>query len=106
MNNVDCATIYHIVMYSLPGIGWLIATMILIYIAGVVGQRQMNSVWKNNIKYHMTKVVREELEKRDKKISLLTIRLNTWKKENARLKRYCAAMTSLAKSMDGEKPNG
>ena len=99
MNDINFDMIYNTVMYYAPGFGWMVITGILLLIAMALGKEQSDRMWKNNIKFHLSKVTKEEIETRDAEIKRLTEELEEVKLENSTLSAACAAMKNIADVM-------
>ena len=93
-----------------PGLIWIASNVIMIIIVFHIGVKYSDRIWKCNIKFHMPKVIKEEMSFRDEKIKTITEELEKAKEENNRLNAACTAMKNIAdvmKPIEGEpeKPN-
>ena len=102
MIDINFEMLFDTIMYTAPGIIWLLVTTAFIFLSMLIGQKHSDSVWKNNIKFHMRKVFQEEIKSRDKEILRLTEELAKAQEENNKLKATCTAMKNIANDMQDE----
>ncbi len=102
MIDINLEMLFDTIMYTAPGIIWLLVTTAFIFLSMLIGQKHSDSVWKNNIKFHMRKVFQEEIKSRDKEILRLTEELAKAQEENNKLKATCTAMKNIANDMQDE----
>ena len=97
-------SLYNTVMYLAPGFIWLLITMFLLWLSYKCGVKHSDSIWKNNIKYHLSKVSKDEIETRDKKIGQLQYLRDKYKKENDKMRNIINAMKGITEVMEeGDK---
>lgn len=99
MTDFSFQIIYDNVMYLMPGIIWILFTTFLIFLSMHLGKWHSDKMWRNNIKFHMPKVTKEEINSRDAEIKRLTEELEKAKEENNRLNAACTAMKNIADVM-------
>ncbi len=102
MIDINLEMLFDTIMYISPVFIWLLVTTGFIFLAMLIGQKHSDSVWKNNIKFHMPKVIKEEIISRDKEIKRLTEELLFARDENNKLKAACTAMKNIADVMQDE----
>jgi len=105
MTDITFEKIFDSLMYGMPGFIFLIFVSLLIFLSMHLGKWHSDRMWRNNIKFHMPKVTKEEIQFRDEKIKTLTEELDKCREENNRLNAACTAMKNIAdvmKPIEGE----
>lgn len=96
-------SVYNTVMYLAPGFIWVLITFLICWLSYLFGVKHSDYIWKNNIKYHMPKVTKDEIETRDKKINQLSYKYRTLKTEYDKMANVVNAMKGIAGVMDEGK---
>lgn len=107
MTDITFQMVYDSLMYGMPGFIFLLFVSFLIFLSMHIGKWHSDRMWKNNIKFHMPKVTKEEINSRDAEIKKLTEELEKSKEENNRLNAACTAMKNIAdvmKPIESDKP--
>ncbi len=102
MNEIGVAlsTLYESWHGILPSFLWLSVNLIIIFIAFLSGKSFASYVYKQNIKYCLPKIAKEEIDIKDKKIKILIANNTKYRVENGKLKNHIDAIIKVTQVMD------